>query len=190
MKKKKSEFDLSYSDSHTERFAITQSFIKKYVQNSDRILDIGPLNPFSRILASQGYQVDNTPEDVDLDLHPEITLQQEYDIVTAFEIFEHLVSPFPILKDVKSNLLIASVPLKLWFSDAYWNDQDPYDRHYHEFEPKQFDMLLEKAGWKIIDQKKWKSYSRFKIGVRPILRKFTDRYYLVVCERNNKNSWK
>ena len=43
----------------------------------------------------------------------------------------------------------ASVPLRLWFANAYRNKSDQRDQHFHEFEDWQFDWLLEKAGWKI-----------------------------------------
>ena len=112
----------------------------------------------------------------------EVVKTTEYDVLSAFEILEHLVSPFPLLHEAKATKLIASIPLKLWFSDAYWNDDNPYARHYHEFEPKQFDMLLDKAGWEIKQSEKWISPSN-KIGIRPFLRKITPRYYIVYCER-------
>ena len=66
------------------------------------------------------------------------------DCVTAFEIFEHLFAPYNLLKELKADKLVASVPLKLWFAEAYWNEADDWDKHYHEFEKKQFDFLLEK----------------------------------------------
>ena len=56
------------------------------------------------------------------------------------------------------------------------------DRHYHEFEDWQFDWLLEKAGWNIKKRQKWTSPIS-KIGIRPILRKFTPRYYAVYAEK-------
>jgi len=104
--------------------------------------------------------------------------------VTAFEIFEHLLAPYNILKELKCNKLIASIPLKLWFARAYWNESDDWDKHYHEFEPKQFQFLLEKTGWKIKDSEFWTSPDQNKIGVRPLLRYFYPRYYIVYCERN------
>ena len=103
-------------------------------------------------------------------------------MVTAFEIFEHMVSPFPLLRAISAKKLVASVPLKLWFTNAYWNNNDPFDKHYHEFEPKQFDLLLNKAGWRIIKSEKWVSKTS-QIGVRPLLRRFVPRYYIVYCER-------
>ena len=104
------------------------------------------------------------------------------DVVTAFEIFEHLVSPFVVLKEIKANKLIASVPLKLWYSKAYKSKTDMRDRHFHEFEDWQFDWLLEKAGWTIISREKWTNPTK-KIGIRPLLRYFTKRFYIVYAER-------
>ncbi|MDA0713835.1 MAG: methyltransferase, partial [Bacteroidetes bacterium] len=60
---------------------------------------------------------------------------------------------------------------------------DMWDRHYHEFEDWQFDWLLEKAGWDIVRSEKWNGLSKFKLGVRPILRKIYPRYYIVEAVR-------
>ena len=79
--------------------------------------------------------------------------------------------------------LIASVPLKLWFAEAYWNESDDWDKHYHEFEKKQFNFLLEKTGWKVKDSELWTSPGTNKLGFRTLLRYFTPRYYIVYCER-------
>ena len=43
--------------------------------------------------------------------------------------------------------------------------------------------LLEKAGWKIKARHKW-AHPVKKIGLRPLLRTFTPRYYIVYAERN------
>jgi hypothetical protein len=43
-------------------------------------------------------------------------------------------------------------------------------------------LALEKSGWKIIDRQKWTNPVN-KIGIRPILRRFTNRYYIVYAER-------
>ena len=105
-------------------------------------------------------------------------------VVSALEIIEHLLSPYVLLKKIKAQTLIASVPLKLWFSNAYRSKTDPRDRHYHEFEEWQFNWLLEKTGWKIIAKEKWTNPSR-KIGFRPILRNFYPRYYIIYAKKMN-----
>ncbi|NQX82915.1 MAG: methyltransferase domain-containing protein [Flavobacteriaceae bacterium] len=171
-----------YNSTHKSRFVKTLSFCESILKENDRVLDLGPINPMSKLLSEKVSKVDNSDIGLDLDLDYDIVKKPDYDIVTAFEILEHLVSPFPLLKNIKASKLIISVPLKLWFTTAYWNEKDPYDRHYHEFEPRQLEMLLDKAGWKIVKQEKWAS-PIFKLGIRPILRLFYPRYYIVYCVR-------
>ncbi|WP_412983995.1 methyltransferase [Pontimicrobium sp. IMCC45349] len=164
-----------------KRYKITLDFLKKHVSTSENILDLGVENPFSTIMKSEGFNVENTQGE-DLDIDTSTITNSEADVITAFEIFEHLLSPFTVLQSIKTNKIVMSVPLKLWFASAYRSKTDKWDRHYHEFEDWQFDWLLEKAGWKIIDRKKWTNPTK-KIGIRPILRWFTPRYYIVYAER-------
>ena len=103
-------------------------------------------------------------------------------MVTAFEIFEHMLAPYQVLKDIKATKLVASIPLRLWFAPAYRSKTDMWDRHYHEFEDWQFDWLLEKSGWEIKKREKF-THPVKKIGFRPLLRLFTPRYYIVYAER-------
>jgi hypothetical protein len=164
-----------------KRFKHSIQFLQKHVSTSESILDLGVKNPFSEILIQNGYKVTNTTgEDLDLDVSS--ILNSDADVVTALEIFEHLLSPFTVLKSIKATKLVASVPLKLWFSSAYRSKTDMRDRHYHEFEDWQFDWLLEKTGWKIIAKEKWTNPTK-KMGIRPLLRWFTPRYYIIFAER-------
>ncbi|RIH64611.1 methyltransferase [Mariniphaga sediminis] len=156
-------------------------FYQQNINPQSRILDLGVENPFTQIMENEGFSVLNTGE-IDLDLKPEMVKGYDVEVVTAFEILEHLVSPFPVLKNLPGKKLIATVPLRLWFSSAYRNPNDPWDCHYHEFEDWQFDWLLEKSGWKIVDREKWKS-PVIKVGIRPMLRNITPRYYAVYAER-------
>ena len=165
----------------TKRYRNTLAFLEKHIPKSTRILDLGVSNPLTDIMQDHGYDVENTGgEDLDLDFSEVANSTAE--VVTAFEIFEHLVAPFNVLREIKAQRLVASVPLRLWFATAYRNEQDPRDRHYHEFEAWQFDWLLDKAGWEIKDREKWTNPVG-KIGLRPILRRFTPRYYIVYAER-------
>lgn len=165
----------------TRRYNLTLNFVKKYISKNEEIFDLGVKNPLSDLLKSNGYTVINTNGE-DLDFDCSSIQNSKADVVTAFEIFEHLVSPFVVLKEIKANKLIASVPLKLWFSKAYKSKTDMRDRHFHEFEDWQFDWLLEKAGWTIISREKWTNPTK-KIGIRPLLRYFTKRFYIVYAER-------
>ena len=171
-----------YEETYPEkRFNKTLNFLKEVVPPPAKVLDLGVKNPFSEIMLHNNYRVTNTGGE-DLDLVTDAVKNPAYDLVTAFEIFEHLLAPFNILRDIQAPKLVATVPLDLWFSKAYQNKNDERDRHYHEFEDWQFDWLLEKAGWNIIKKEKWTNPVN-KIGIRPILRRITPRYYAVYAER-------
>lgn len=168
----------------SKRFNITLDFLKKHISTGETILDLGVPNPFSKIMNDNGYTTKNTKgEDLDND---QSTLQNEvYTVVTAFEIFEHLLNPYTILENVKCDKILISIPMRLWFSSAYRSKTDMWDRHYHEFEDWQLDWLLEKTGFKIVDRVKF-THPVKKIGFRPLLRYFTNRYYLVYAEREKR----
>lgn len=164
-----------------KRYKHTLQFLEEVLSKEDAILDLGVTNPFTEILTNEGFKVTNTKGE-DLDIDTSAVQSDNFQVVTAFEIFEHLVSPFNVLSDIKAKKLVASVPLKLWFASAYKSKTDERDRHYHEFEDWQFDWLLEKSGWRIVKREKFTNPVN-KIGFRPILRRITPRYYLVYAER-------
>lgn len=162
------------------RFKRTLSFIKKSSYKPELILDLGSENTLSKIMNQHGYQIKNTS--IDLDKDPTALSNFTADTVTAFEILEHLLNPLGVLENLTANHLFATVPLRLWFSTAYRNENDPWDQHFHEFEDWQFDWLLNHAGWEIIRREKWTSPVK-KIGIRPLLRLVTPRYYAVEAVR-------
>lgn len=164
-----------------KRYQKTIEFLRQHIPENSSILDLGVVNPFTEFMQKEGYKVRNTSgEDLDLDT---IAIENSSaEVVTAFEICEHLLSPLTVLKSIKADKLVASVPLRLWFSEAYRSKTDLWDRHYHEFEDWQFDWLLEKGGWKIVARNKWTNPTK-KLGIRPLLRLFTPRYYIVYAER-------
>ena len=164
-----------------KRYRLTMAFLKKHIPTDQKILDLGVSNPFSEMMKDQGYHVENTQGE-DLDFEFEHVKKSEADVVTAFEIFEHMLAPLNILKNIPCDKLVASIPLRLWFAKAYKSETDPWDRHYHEFEDWQFDWLLEKSGWEIVDSRKWTNPVN-KLGLRPLLRRFTPRYYIVFARR-------
>lgn len=164
-----------------KRFRHTLAFLKKHVSKSETILDLGVENPFSDIMKQDGFSVINTTGE-DLDNDQQVFDNAKYDVVTAFEIFEHLLNPYTVLKSIKADKLVISIPMRLWFSPAYRSKTDMWDRHYHEFEDWQLDWLLEKTGWKVIDSEKWTNPVK-KLGIRPLLRQFTNRYYIVYAEK-------
>ena len=165
-----------------KRYQKTLEFLKKTIPKSSKILDLGTTNDFSKIMQKAGYNVKNTNgENLDVDF--KIANESDADVITAFEIFEHMLAPFNVLNSINNKKIVASVPLKLWFANAYWNHNDDWDKHYHEFEPRQFELLLKRTNWDIIKSEKWKSYSPYKFGFRPLLRRIYSRYYIVYCEK-------
>tara|TARA_A200000113_G_C8824299_1_gene341547 strand:- start:461 stop:994 length:534 start_codon:yes stop_codon:yes gene_type:complete len=170
------------NNSHDKRYRKTMSFLKHFIPQGSSILDLGVINPLSQLMQQQGYKVKNT-EGEDLDEDQSALINSKAEVVTAFEILEHLLSPYQVLKSINADKLVVSVPLRLWFSPAYRSKKDIWDRHYHEFEDWQLDWLLEKTGWKIIARDQWTNPNR-GIGIRTILRYFTPRYYIVFAEKN------
>ena len=166
----------------SKRFKRTIQFVSKHISKDESLLDLGVKNPLSSLLIQEGYRVKNTNGE-DLDQELRAIMEENYTTVTAFEILEHLLNPYGILKNIKASKI--SVPLRLWFAPAYRSKTDIRDRHYHEFEDWQLEWLLEKTGWKIMATEKF-THPVKKIGIRPILRLFTPRYYLIYAERDTK----
>ena len=93
------------------RYQKTLSFIKKQAPPC-KVLDLGTKNEFSEIMIANGYDVINTKGE-DLDTNFQLIKQKKVDLVTAFEIFEHMLAPFNILRTLQVPNLITSIPLKL-----------------------------------------------------------------------------
>ncbi len=174
------------------RYRRTMTFLESCITRDERILDLGIPNPLSRLMQAAGFQVRNTQgEDLDLQ-YAQLDLGN-ITCITSFEVFEHLLAPFNLLRTVQPPAggtlhLVCSVPLKVWFAKAWWSRTDPWDRHYHEFEPRQFDWLLEKSGWTIIRKETWASPPRLTLGIRPFLRFFYPSYYFVHAEKRGSTS--
>ena len=94
--------------------------LKSILPCNSIIYDLGVENPLSILMKENGYKVYNTLGK-DLDIDYKIQLPKNVNLVTGFEILEHLVSPYPLLKNLQAKKLFVTVPLKLWFSKAYRN---------------------------------------------------------------------
>lgn len=174
------------NNSHHKRHLKTLDFLNQHIDPASYILDLGIKNPLSELMQAHGYKVENTQGE-DLDEDQKGLTNSKAEVVTAFEILEHLLSPYQVLKSIKAEKLVASVPLKLWFSSDYRSKTDSRDRHFHEFEDWQFDWLLEKTGWKIMASQKWINPPK-SFGVRSLLRYFTPRHYIVYAEKSTHKS--
>jgi hypothetical protein len=148
------------------RHDTTCQLVKAYINPYARILDLGYSNDLSLKIKNMGFDVTNT--DFDLDLEPEKLQELDYDVVTSFEVFEHLVNPFSVLENIKPDkFIICSVPIRVWFKKPHWIEDSPLRQHYHEFLPREFYKLLTKAGYTI----RWaeKRCIVEKLGIRPLL---------------------
>lgn len=130
--------------------------MSKHVPVGKSILDLGKRNNLTEKLENNGYLVLNTS--FDLDLEAERISDYDTDVTTAFEILEHLVEPAPVLKNINSSFLVASVPLIRLFEKLNWQ-KDEWGQHYHEFHTCQFDKLLRHCGWDIKASELWRSHS-------------------------------
>ncbi|NNC69611.1 MAG: methyltransferase, partial [Flavobacteriaceae bacterium] len=114
---------------HNKRYNHTIEFLQKVLPPPATILDLGTRNDFSEIMEKHGYKIYNT-EGEDLDILPEVVKKYKVDAVTALEIFEHLIAPFNVLRELEATKLIATIPLNLWFAKAYRSKSDKWDRHF------------------------------------------------------------
>ena len=148
------------------------------------LYDLGKKTELSELM-SNTHSVLNNITDVDFDVNQEeiSAISKRVRLTTSFEVFEHLLNPYSVLKAIKSDELLCTVPLNVWFSKAYWR-KDKRDRHFHEFEKRQFLWLLDATGWDVIDSGVW--YIRHGIGIRPFLRLFFPSYLWVHAKRKTK----
>ena len=59
----------------SKRFKYTLNFLQKHITTQEAILDLGVVNPFSRIMTEAGYKVENTSgEDLDLNFENVLNL--------------------------------------------------------------------------------------------------------------------
>jgi len=134
-------------------------------------LDIGDRSGLTAMMESK-YQIKfyNTKGDLDF-----VRLDGRYDLITSFEIIEHLFNPLYHLTEVKGALsengkIILSTPLAkprvLWAK-----------KHFHEMSIKSIKALFEASGFKIIRQEIFRvhPFIFYFSGVRPLLRLFYDK---------------
>ena len=92
---------MSINSPHQKRYNKTLAFMEQHLEQGSSLLDLGIENPFTPQLKAAGYQVENTQgENLDDDYLG--YAKKEVDCVTAFEIFEHMLAPYNILKTIKS----------------------------------------------------------------------------------------
>ena len=81
-----------YKKLPTYRYKKTLKMLKEVCPAPSVVFDLGVRNPFSEIMKQNNYKVYNTNGE-DLDDNYELEIPNDVDLVTGFEILEHLVSP-------------------------------------------------------------------------------------------------
>ena len=74
------------------RFDRTLAFMSRFIGKEERILDLGTPNQLSEFLEKNQFKVQSA-FGFDFDMDPGRINQYDYDVLTAFEVIEHLVSP-------------------------------------------------------------------------------------------------
>ena len=140
-------------------------------KNIKSALDIGDRTGLTEMMEDKyGVKFDNTQGDLD-----KIELKGSYDLVTSFEVLEHLFNPLFNLVQIKNILnpngrLILSTPLAK--PRILWSEE-----HFHEMSKNSIQALFEAAGLKVLRENHFRVYPvtfYFK-GIRPLLRLIYDK---------------
>jgi 2-polyprenyl-3-methyl-5-hydroxy-6-metoxy-1,4-benzoquinol methylase len=115
------------------------------------------------------------------DLSKDIMGENLYDAATSFETIEHLKMPARFLQQInlalrKDALLIASVPNE----DVMCFHPRAYPFHYRHYRPSEFSILLERAGFSVLE--KW---SQTNNASRTPLPGWHGRFLLAVCVKQS-----
>lgn len=122
----------------------------------------------SMLLRNFPIGISNTSYDLDYARGFRKSTDLKFDGVFAFEIIEHLLNPLIFMKDIALNtdIIYLSTPINRpkWMRNK--------ELHFHEFNYNELMHLINKAGFKIVDEKIINPSVRWWIGFRPMLRKF------------------
>jgi len=153
-----------------KRFNLIFNHIKDDIHSDMNILDIGQQNPFTLFMQKKlKTDIDNTKGDLDTSFS---IPQKKYDIVIYSHTIEHQFNPlYTILKlkkymkhDALIFIIVPQRPKFLWTK-----------HHYHEIDDHRMNLLIKRAGYKILGKKNIKVRRGLKFhlsGIRPFLRLF------------------
>jgi len=168
----KNKIDKDYANNPATkiRWDKTLEFMGRGV-NFKSALDIGDRTGLTEMMEDKyGVKFDNTQGDLD-----KIELKGNYDLVTSFEVLEHLFNPLFNLVQIKNLLnpngrLILSTPLAK--PRILWSEE-----HFHEMSKNSIQALFEVAGLKVLRKNYFRVYpvTFYFSGVRPLLRLIYDK---------------
>jgi hypothetical protein len=149
---------------HTIDFISRSSFTGTVIAKG---LDLGDRTPFTTSLEQLfGCRFENTADDLDL-----ASLKGSFEVVTAFEVLEHLYNPLHALLEVRHLLkgdsarLYVSMPLRKPLSLAS-------PEHFHEMSRQSALSLFTRAGFSIVRSEEFRirPLMFYLTGLKPLLR--------------------
>jgi len=169
----------TFSDPESDKYAIqraenTLQFINENVHPIGPFaLDVAGPSPVGKYISSAlGLKYKTTEGDLDYD--PFLLDGVIPSFVLCLEIIEHLMSPKYFLKTLAENTT-ASIDLIITYPSRpkfLWTSC-----HFHEYDKKRFEYLVEQSGWKIVarDRKRIpKPFWKYFTGIRTPLRLIYD----------------
>ena len=156
------------------RWEQTEKFLEpKELLNAG--LDIGERTALTKRLEDL-YNINFDSTNIDLDIEP---LKGEYDIITSFEVLEHLFNPLFNLIEIKRVLKPNGV---LYISTPLYKPRiikSPY--HFHEFSEDELMNLIKRADFLVKRKKiiKVRPFWHYFLGIRPMLRAKYERVILL-----------
>jgi len=155
------------------RRAKTLEFLTPH-ENAQKGLDIGERSFFTGQLENLfGIPLDNTSVDLDVG-----SFESEYDVITCFEVIEHLFNPLHCLLEIKKALSPGG---RIYLSTPCGKPRLLWSpHHFHEMSSRSINALLQRAGLSVVRQKKIRilPWWHYLTGFRPLLRGVCDRTWL------------
>lgn len=137
-------------------------------------LEIGERTPLTAKMEDLfGCSFENT--NIDLDIG---SIENRYDVVTAFEVIEHLFNPLHCMLEIRKALnpngrLYLSTPMSK--PNFLWSPE-----HFHEMSEKSLIELFKRAEFKVVRKLAIRihGFGFYFSGVRPMLRGFFDKRWV------------
>ncbi len=150
-------------------------FLKDKVKISGKWYDAGSGTNKLRDLLEEQFQIHPLVLDIDLDMEPLPFEDNSIDVVTNFELIEHLMNPLFFMREIH-RVLKPNGSLYITTPDSYCAYhkiehliERKYRAHFHEFIKTDLEWLLEKAGFKSFSIERFARQNRSKyMKIKPI----------------------
>ena len=179
--RKKIDNNYNQNIAHKIRWNKTLNFLKHHEHEPSLGLDIGNRSNLTAMI-EEFYGINFKNTNIDLDTEK---LNGSYDIITSFEVIEHLFNPlFNLLEMNKvlrqDGVLYLSTPLQK--PHFLWSPN-----HFHEMSQESVQNLLTRAGFKIVRNTTFKirPMSFYLTGIKPAIRFFFEKIQIFELKKIN-----